>query len=109
VQVLSTVSDGDLVGFLIENDATNNGGAYSWTLGDTGLPAIDDTDFRPAFSDFTLRWRWEEVKPGRSAFHSRVLSAGDWGVGCWSAGSAGEEQVPINVYHVGGVVEVDAR
>jgi hypothetical protein len=109
VQVHAAIMDGDTVGFLIDNVTGADGGAYSWLAadGDDRGPTI--SEFRPTFADATRLWRWEAVDEGDSAFYTRMLSAGKWGVGCWTTASTNDEQVPFNRYLVGTVMEVGPR
>ncbi|MFV2000246.1 MAG: hypothetical protein ACC654_07775, partial [Acidimicrobiia bacterium] len=105
VEVLSSITDGDLVGFLIESADGLSGGAYSWLPADAGQ-VLADTEFRPVFSDSTLLWRWEEQVDGQPTFYARTLSTGDWAVGCWSGTTTDELQIAINRYTVGTVLTV---
>jgi len=108
VEVLSPITDGDLVGFWIESADGVSGGAYSWLPADAGQ-VLTDTDFRPVFSDSALLWRWEEQVEGQPTFYARTLSAGDWAVGCWSQSTTDELQIAINEYTVGQVLAVAAE
>ncbi len=108
VEVLSSISDGDLVGFWIESADGVSGGAYSWLPADAGQ-VLTDPAFRPVFSDATRRWRWEEQVDGQPTFYARTFSAGDWAVGCWSQTTTDDLQIAINRYQVGAVIQVIAR
>ena len=73
------VDAGDLVGFMIRNESSYDGGSYSWlAAADNGLedPVVD-------FDDPGGYPRWREVEKDERAFYARTLSEGHWGVGCW--------------------------